>query len=95
MSEATQRLVEGLVEATFAGEHQIKGKSDSQKAYRLDGVRGRTTRFDAKIHRGLTTYVGRDRELENLERGLDAIGARHPGVRHRWRARHRQVAPRA
>ena len=74
MSEATQRLVEGLVEVTFTGEHQIKGKSASQKAYRLDAVRGGTTRFDAKIHRGLTTYVGRDRELENLERGLSAIG---------------------
>ena len=74
MSEATHRLVEGLVEVTFAGEHQLKGKSDSQKAYRLDAVREGTTRFDAKIHRGLTTYVGRDRELENLERGLNAIG---------------------
>ena len=75
MSEATHRLVEGLVEASFVGEHQIKGKSDAQKAYRLDGVRERATRFDAKIQRGLTRYVGRDRELEKLERGLDAIGA--------------------
>jgi class 3 adenylate cyclase len=74
MSEATQRLVEGLVDVTFAGEHQIKGKTESQKAYRLDAIRGGTTRFDAKIHRGLTTYVGRDRELENLERGLNAVG---------------------
>ena len=74
MSEATQRLVEGLVEVTFAGEHQIKGKSDSQKAYRLDAVREGTKRFDAKIHRGLTTYVGRNRELGNLEHGLNAIG---------------------
>jgi class 3 adenylate cyclase len=73
MSEATQRLVQGLAEVTFAGEHQIKGKSDSQKAYRLDAVRGGTTRFDAKIHRGLTRYVGRERELEKLEQGLNAI----------------------
>ena len=75
MSEATHRLVEGLVEASFVGEHQIKGKSDAQKAYRLDGIRERATRFDAKVQRGLTRYVGRDRELEKLERGLDAIGA--------------------
>jgi class 3 adenylate cyclase len=74
MSEATHRLVEGLVEAGFAGEHQVKGKSEAQKVYRLDGVRERATRFDAKIQRGLTRYVGRDRELEKLERGLDAIG---------------------
>ena len=75
MSEATHRLVEGLVEAGFVGEHQIKGKSHAQKAYRLDGLRERGTRFDAKVQRGLTRYVGRDRELEKLERGFNAIGA--------------------
>ena len=36
MSEATHRLVQGMVEASFAGEHQIKGKSELQKVYRLD-----------------------------------------------------------
>jgi class 3 adenylate cyclase len=75
MSEATHRLVEGLVEASFVGEHQIKGKSDALKAYRLYSVRERTTRFDAKVQRGLTRYVGRDRELEKLERGFNGIGA--------------------
>ena len=32
LSEATYRLLQGRVEATFAGEHQIKGKSTPQKA---------------------------------------------------------------
>ena len=36
LSEATQRLVQGLVETTFAGAHAIKGKAESQKVYRLD-----------------------------------------------------------
>ena len=31
MSEATHRLVQGLVEASFVGEQPIKGKSDAQK----------------------------------------------------------------
>ena len=78
MSEATQRLVEGLVEASFFGERQIKGKSDSQRAYRLDAIREGATRFGAKVQRGLTTYGGRDRELERLERALEVIGS---GVR--------------
>ena len=73
MSEATHRLVEGMVEASFFGEHDVKGKSECKKAYRLDAIREGATRFDAKLHRGLTTYVGRDRELEKLERGFDAI----------------------
>src|SRR5208337_3904637 len=74
LSESTQRFVHGLVEASCFGEHQIKGKSDSQKAYRLDAIREGATRFDAKVQRGLTTYVGRDRELEKLELGFNAIG---------------------
>ena len=36
MSEATHRLVQGMVDASFAGEHTIKGKSEPQKVYRLD-----------------------------------------------------------
>ena len=75
MSEGTHRLVEGLVEASFIGERQIKGKADAQKAYRLDGIRERVRGFDAKVDRGLTRYVGRDRELETLERCLEAISA--------------------
>ena len=71
MSEATHRLVQGMVEASFAGEHTIKGKSEPQKVYRLDSVRHGVTRFEAVASRGLSTFVGRERELEVLERGLD------------------------
>jgi len=39
MSEAMQRLVQGMVETSFAGEHQIKGKAEPQKLYRLDSIR--------------------------------------------------------
>jgi class 3 adenylate cyclase len=70
MSEATCRLVRGMVEATFAGEHNIKGKSEPQKAYRLDAIRPGATRFEAVVSRGLTAFVGREHELEVLERAL-------------------------
>ena len=33
MSEATQRLVQGMVDATFSGDHQIKGKADPAEAH--------------------------------------------------------------
>src|SRR5271165_5368968 len=61
LSEATQRLVQGLVEATFAGEHAIKGKAEPQKVWRLVSIRTRATRFDAAVGRGLSAYVGRER----------------------------------
>jgi class 3 adenylate cyclase len=70
MSEATHRSVQGMVEASFAGEHSIKGKSEAQKVYRLDGIRHGATRFGAAVSRGLSTFVGREHELEVLERGL-------------------------
>ena len=70
MTELTYRLVQGMVEAGFAGEHQIKGKSEPQKVYRLEAIRHGAARFDAALSRGLTAYVGRDRELETLERRL-------------------------
>ncbi len=75
MSEAMHRLVQGLADASFAGEKPIKGRTGAERVYRLDAIRTGASRFDATRHRGLTTYVGRDRELESLERGLDAIAA--------------------
>jgi class 3 adenylate cyclase/tetratricopeptide (TPR) repeat protein len=70
MTESTYRLVQGMVDAGFAGEYQIKGKSESQKVYRLKSIRYGAARFDTALSRGLTAYVGRDRELETLERRL-------------------------
>ncbi len=70
LSEATQRLVQGMVDATFAGSHAIKGKAEPQKVYRLDAVRKGANRFEAAVGRGLTAYVGRERELDSLERAF-------------------------
>jgi class 3 adenylate cyclase/tetratricopeptide (TPR) repeat protein len=70
MSEATHLLVQGMVEASFAGEHQIKGKAEPQKVYRLNAVKQGATRFGAAVSRGLSTFVGREHELESLERSL-------------------------
>ena len=67
ISEATHALVEGFVDATFAGERTVKGKSESQKLWRLDAVKQGVTRFDVARSRGLTPLVGRVRELERLE----------------------------
>jgi class 3 adenylate cyclase/tetratricopeptide (TPR) repeat protein len=70
MSETTYRLVRGMIEASFAGEHGIKGKSEPQKAYQLNAVRPEAKRFDMAMSRGLGTFVGREREFEVLEHAL-------------------------
>ena len=70
MSEATHRLVQGMVETRFAGAHTIKGKAEPQKVYRLDGIRHGAARFEAAVSRGLSAFVGRERELAVMERAL-------------------------
>jgi len=59
LSQATYRLVRGLVEVRPAGEHEVKGKSERQKIYRLNSIRQSATRFDRSVSIGLTAYVGR------------------------------------
>ena len=71
MSEATQRLVEGLVEARLLASIRSKASPMRRRRIGLTASESARARFDAKIHRGLTRYVGRDRELEKLERGLE------------------------
>jgi class 3 adenylate cyclase len=71
LSEATHRLVQGLVDANFVGKQTIKGKSEPQKVYRLNAVRQGAARFEVAVSRGLSAFVGRERELEVLERDLD------------------------
>jgi class 3 adenylate cyclase len=76
MSEATYRLLQGRIEATFAGEQHVKGKARPQKFYRLEAIRHGAARFEGSISRGLTPFVGRERELEVLERGLTEARSR-------------------
>ena len=59
-----------LVETTFAGDHPIKGKAEPQRVYRLEAIRHGATRFDAAVGAGPYAYVGREHELDALERGL-------------------------
>jgi len=66
ISAATQALVDGFVDCEFLGERTIKGKSEPQKLWRLDGIREGVTRFDISKGQGLSPLVGRQRELEKL-----------------------------
>jgi len=70
LSESTRRLVEGQAEISLVGDFDIKGKSEPQKVYRLDSIRRGATRFETSVFRGLSAYVGRERELVLLERSL-------------------------
>jgi Adenylate and Guanylate cyclase catalytic domain/AAA ATPase domain len=73
LSEAANKLVQGLVASELLGEYAIKGKSEPQRVYRLDGVYEGATRFGASMRRGLTAFVGRDQELVRLESCAEAL----------------------
>jgi class 3 adenylate cyclase/tetratricopeptide (TPR) repeat protein len=70
LSEATHRLVDGMVESCFVSEQKIRGKIDPQRVFRLESLRHTVNRFDTALRRGLATFVGRDFELQTLEQSL-------------------------
>ncbi|WP_082358333.1 ATP-binding protein [Shimia sp. SK013] len=73
----TRRMVEWLVDLSFGGEHTMKGVSKRQKLWQLQAVHDGATRFDASLGRGLSAYVGRDKELSVLS---EALGQTPNGV---------------
>jgi hypothetical protein len=75
LSETTRRLVHGLVDIQPAGEHKVKGKVERQKIFRLESICRGAKRFDRSLSFGLTTYVGRSRDLEMNERAFSAAAS--------------------
>lgn len=51
-------------------------QSSSSASYRLDGIRSGATRFGAVVTRGLSAFVGREHELEVLDRALEEARSR-------------------
>jgi predicted ATPase/class 3 adenylate cyclase len=66
VTEATYKLAEGFFLFEALGEKDIKGKQQTVKTYQVIGPSTKRTRFDVSADRGLTTFVGRERELELL-----------------------------
>ncbi|UCF85601.1 MAG: AAA family ATPase, partial [Desulfobacteraceae bacterium] len=71
VTEDTFRLTEGLFRYEALGEYEVKGKEGIVKAYRVIAPSTRRTRFDVSAERGLTPFVGRERELELLLDGFE------------------------
>ena len=66
VSENTYRLTEGYFDFKPLGEIEVKGKREPVKAYQLLGVGSVKTRLGVSEMRGLTPFVGRQRELDQL-----------------------------
>jgi tetratricopeptide (TPR) repeat protein len=79
ISEATHRLVGGFFETLELGEVEVKGHAPV-RAFEVVRARGRRARLDVAVERGLTTLVGRARELETLIGLFGRIKAGHGQV---------------
>ena len=71
ISESTFNQTEGFFRFESLGRKKIKGKSDPIEIYRVIAPSTRKTRFDVSAERGLTKFVGRERELELLLDGFE------------------------
>jgi len=77
VSEDTFKLTEGLFRFEALGQRKVKGKEEPINAYRVIAPSTRRTRFDVSAEKGLTPFVGRERELELLLDGFERSKAGH------------------
>jgi class 3 adenylate cyclase/tetratricopeptide (TPR) repeat protein len=73
VTEATFGLTEGLFRFEALGAREVKGKEGPVNVYQVIAPSTRRTRFDVSAERGLTPFVGRDRELEILLDGFQEV----------------------
>jgi class 3 adenylate cyclase/tetratricopeptide (TPR) repeat protein len=71
MTPATLDLVEGLVAVSSLGPMPVKGLPEPLEVFEVTGVGVARTRLHAAARRGLTRFVGRDGELEQLWRAQE------------------------
>jgi class 3 adenylate cyclase/ribosomal protein L40E len=93
LSEHTARLVEGYFQLQDLGRIAVKGVSQPVRLFELEAVGAFQTRFDRSRARGLSAFVGRDREMAALDAALERARRPWSGGRRRRRGGHRQVAP--
>jgi class 3 adenylate cyclase len=70
VSDATRRLVEGYFELRALGQMQVRGVADPIEIYEILGPGLLRTHFELSARRGLTKFVGRERELQQMQHAL-------------------------
>ena len=70
VTEDTFKLTEGFFRFEALGEKKVKGKEEPVRVYQVIAPSTRRTKFDVSAERGLTPFIGRERELELLLDGF-------------------------
>jgi tetratricopeptide (TPR) repeat protein len=71
----TLKLAEGWVQVAPLGPVPVKGLTEPVEVYEVTGAGSARTRLQAAAARGLTRFVGRDAEVEQLRRALEQASA--------------------
>ncbi len=80
LTPATLRLAEGHVRVKSLGPVSVKGLGETVEVFELTGAASTRTRLQVAAGRGLTRFVGRDTELDQLRVALERAGAAHGQV---------------
>jgi class 3 adenylate cyclase/tetratricopeptide (TPR) repeat protein len=75
LTAATLRLVEGLIQVTALGPVPVKGLTAPVEVFDVVGASALRRRLQAAAARGLTPFVGRQTELDVLQRALAQVAA--------------------
>ena len=77
IAEQTRRLVEGFFQLKALGPTRVKGLTEPINVYEVTGLGPLRTRLQRAAARGLTKFVGRDREMDALRHALERAQAGH------------------
>ena len=80
IGEDTRRLVEGYFELRTLGPTAIKGVTGPVDVFEVVGTGPFRSHFELAAQRGLTTFIGRERELTELRRALEMATKGHGQV---------------
>ncbi len=80
ISEATHRLAADYFHTRPIGELALKGKADPIRGWDVISARLARTRLEVEVERGLTPFVGRERELRLLSDCFEKAKAGHGQV---------------
>ena len=81
LTPSTLELVDGYVAVAALGPVLVKGLAAAVEVYEVTGAGPARTRLQAAAWRGLTRFVGRDAELEQLRRAQQLAGTVTPHLR--------------
>jgi class 3 adenylate cyclase len=77
IGESLRRAAEGYFQLKALGRSRIKGVNDPVELFEVTGVGPLRTRLQIAARRGLTKFVGREAELEQMRRTLELAGKGH------------------